>query len=54
MGPHLEEAAILAAVTAAEEDGRYARRFPGHSPSPWAISGRRAMMANRISRSTRS
>ncbi len=53
-GPHLEEAAILAAVTAAEEDGRYARRFPGTSPSPWAMSGRRAMMANRIARSTRS
>jgi acetyl-CoA carboxylase biotin carboxylase subunit len=50
IGPDARTAAILAAVAAAEAEGREPARRRG--VSPWALSGRRAMMAARAPRVT--
>ena len=53
IGPHADQAAILAAIVAADEDARASRPSAGAPISPWALSGRRAMMAGRTTRITR-
>jgi len=52
IGPDAETAAILAAIAAADEEARAGTMGARASVSPWALSGRRAMMAARYPRVT--
>jgi acetyl/propionyl-CoA carboxylase alpha subunit len=50
IGPDAELAAILAAITAHEEDERTHGTTAGAALSPWALAGRRAQMVTRSTR----
>ena len=52
IGPDAETAAILAAVAAADEEQRNRTGSAGRAVSPWALAGRRAIMAARSPRVT--
>jgi hypothetical protein len=52
IGPDAETAAILAAVVTADEEQRSQTTRAGAAVSPWALSGRRVMMAARYPRVT--